>query len=69
MGRTNPNHVYSMAGCNIEQTNEESDLGVLIDNQLKFQNHSSTAISKARRILELISKSFINLSPQTFSSL
>jgi len=26
MGRTNLNHVYSMAGCNIEQTNEERDL-------------------------------------------
>jgi len=25
MGRANPNHVYSMAGCNIEQTNEERD--------------------------------------------
>jgi len=34
----NPNHVYTMAGC-IEQTNEERDLGVLIDNQLKVQNH------------------------------
>jgi len=44
MSRTNPNHVYSMAGHNIEQANEERDLGVLIDNQLKFHNHSSTAI-------------------------
>jgi len=69
MGRTNLNHVYSMVSCKIEQTNEERDLGVLIDNQLKFHNHSSTAISKARRLLGLISKSFINLSPQTFSHL
>jgi len=60
MGRTDPNHVYSMVGCNIEQTNEERDLGVLINNQLKFHNHLSTAISKARRLLGLISKSFIN---------
>jgi len=50
--------MYSMVGCNIEQTNEERDLGILIDNQLKFHNHSSTAISKARRLLGLISKIF-----------
>ena len=69
MGRTNPNHVYSMAGCDIEQTNEERDLGVLVDNQLKFHNHTFTAISKARRLLGLISKSFINLSPLVFLQL
>ena len=30
IGGTNPNHVYSMAGCSIEQTVEERDLGILI---------------------------------------
>ena len=59
MGRTNPNHVYSIAGSNIEQSNEERDLGVpiMIYNQLiiKFYYHLSTAISKARRLLRLIS--------------
>ena len=28
IGRTNPNHVYSMAGCSIEQTVEGGDLGI-----------------------------------------
>ena len=69
MGRSNPNHVYRMGGCDIEQTAEERDLGVLIDNQLKFHDHSSTATAKARRLLELISKCFINLTPLTFSCL
>ena len=54
-----------MVGCDIEQMLRQ--MGVLIDNQLKFHQHSSTAISKAtRRLLGLISKSFINLSPLTF---
>ena len=39
MGRSNSNHVYSMSGRDIEQTVEERDLGVLIDNQLKFHDH------------------------------
>ena len=34
--RSNPSHVYSMGSCDTEQTVEERDLGVLIDNELKF---------------------------------
>ena len=41
IGRTNPNHVYNMAGFGIEQTVEERDLAILIDNQLKFHDHGS----------------------------
>ena len=38
LGRTNPNHVYTMAGCGINQTSEEKDLGVNVttDDKLKF---------------------------------
>ena len=66
MGRSNPNHVYSMGGCDIEQTVEERDLGVSIDNQLKFHHYSSTAGGRAKRFLGLISKCFISLTPLTF---
>ena len=52
-----------MAGCSIEQTVEERDLGTLIDNQIKFHDHTSMVIGKARRLLGQINKSFINLSP------
>ena len=64
--RSNPNHVNSISGCDIV---EERDLGVLIDNHLKSHGHLSTAIGQVRRLLELISKSFINLSPLTFPCL
>ena len=69
MGRFNPNHVYRMGGCDIEQTGEERDPGILIDNQLKFHDHSSIATAKARRLLGLICNCFINLTPLTFSCL
>ena len=69
IGRTNPNNVYSMAGCSIEQTVEERDLRILIDNQLKFHDHVCMITGKARRLLGLINKSFINLSPLTFPHL
>ena len=49
-----------MAGCSIEQTVEERDLGILIDNQLKFHDHVCMVIGKARRLLGLAN--IINLS-------
>jgi len=62
LGYSNPNHIYSMGGKCIEQT---KDLGVLTDNQLKFHSHVTAVTSKARRLLGLIGKSFINLNFQT----
>ena len=58
-----------MSGCSIEQTVEERDLGMLINDQLKFYDHVSMVIGKARRLLGLIHKSFINSSPITFPNL
>ena len=49
IGRTNPNHVYSMAGCSIEQTVVERDLGILIDNQLKFLDHMSNSYWQSKK--------------------
>ena len=39
------------------------DLGVIIDSDMKFHSHVSSAVSRANQVLSLISKSFINLSP------
>ena len=36
LSKTNHNHVYTMAGCDIKQTSGEKDLGIIIDSQLKF---------------------------------
>ena len=65
IGRTNCNHVYTMDGCDIKQASEEKDLGIT-DSQLKFHKHAAVTVSKARRLLGMINKCFINLSPQTF---
>ena len=39
----------------------KKDLGIIIDNELKFHKHTAMAIKKANRILGLIKKSFVNL--------
>ena len=50
---------------NIENVKEEKDLGVIIDNQLKFHTHTSAAVKKANSILGLIKRSFVALDEDT----
>ena len=44
---------------------EEKDLGVIIDNQLKFHTHTSAPVKKANSILGLIKRSFVALDEDT----
>ena len=39
LGDNNPKHEYRLNGTVLEETVEERDLGVLVDNKLKFENH------------------------------
>jgi len=65
MGKNNPHHIYSMNGNPLTQSSEEKDLGVVIDENLKFHTHTAHAVSKAFRILAVINKSFVNLDEST----
>ena len=45
LGKTKFNHIYTMAGCDIKQTSEEKDLGIMNDSQLKFHKHVAATVS------------------------
>ena len=45
-----------MNGNKLSHADEKKDLGVLIDNKLKFHRQTATAIKKANRILGLVKK-------------
>ncbi len=68
-GRTNSRHVYSLNGHNLEQVHQEKDLGVIVDDQLKFHAHISTAVNKSNQIQAIIKKSFLLLDMVTVSLL
>ena len=53
----------------LQNVNEERDLGIIIDNQLKFHSHVSSISSKARKLLALIRQSFIYFDKETFPHL
>ena len=57
IGKKNHCQTYKMNGYTLEQVTEEKDLGIIIDNELKFLKHTAMAIKKANRILGLINKS------------
>ena len=58
-GRSAPDHTYQIYKQIIEQVTEEKDLGIIIDNQLKF---FIFATSKAMHMTEVIQKTFCSMS-------
>ena len=47
-----------MDSSHLESVGHTKDLGITIDNHLKFHQHCSLTISKANRTLGIVSKSF-----------
>ena len=69
IGSKNPNHEYLMNDHKLEVSESEKDLGVHIDNQLKFHIHTAAAIKKATQILGLIKKTYKTRDADTISLL
>ena len=57
---------YKMGDKEITFTNQEKDLGILVDNELKFQLHINTQVKKANQIVGLIKRSFSYLDEEMF---
>ena len=65
LGTTNQKQDYYMNGTTLESMEKERDLGIIIDNRLKFHEHAAATISKANQILAVIKKTFISLDSLT----
>merc|ERR1712240_722354 len=69
LGNQNIKHTYTMGGSNLTATNEEKDLGVLIDDKLGFDKHIRSIVKKANRMLGLIRIGFSCLDKEIFMNL
>ena len=58
IGATNANMEYTLGNYNLASVEHETDLGVVIDNNLKVNRHCTITINKANRVLGLIGRSF-----------
>ncbi len=52
---------YMMDVTTLESITEEMDLGVLIDDELKFHKHVSAAVSKSNQTLGIVKRTFDTL--------
>ena len=57
-GQNNNNHEYTMDGKVLKSADEECDLGVTFQKDLKFSKHIAVKINKANSILSLLNRSF-----------
>ena len=46
-GKNNPEHYYVLNNHVLEKSEQEKDLGVIIDKNLKFHAHTAAAVKKA----------------------
>ena len=68
-GTKNPGHSYELNGHVLEAINSEKDLGVMIDNSLKFHIHTASATKKANQILGVIKRSYRTRDKNTMATL
>ena len=62
-------HRYKIGEVELEHVSDEKDLGVLIDEDLSFEEHISTKVRKANQIMGLIRRSFTYLDEKSFVKL
>ncbi len=60
---------YILEEHELEYVDKESDLGLIIDDKLKFENHIESKINKANKIMGLIMRLFSFLDKDMFSKL
>ena len=69
IGPNNPNHEYHLNECALKSVNEQSDLGVLITSDLKWESHINKICKKANSFVYLINQAFKDHSIEMISTL
>ena len=64
-----PQFLYTLNGQELKYTSEEKDLGVTIDDKLKFNAHISNKVNTANSIMGLIRRTFTFLDKTIFTRL
>ena len=63
------NRTYNMDDVILRNVKQEKDIGVIVDDQLKFEDHMYEKIKKANNMMGLIRRSFIHLDEEIFLKL
>ena len=68
-GHKNANTDYYMNDVCLQTVRSEKDLGVIVDSDLKFHEHTAAASKKANQVLGIIKKSYVTRDARTMSTL
>ena len=68
-GRLNRNIDYKLYGQKIRVTESEKDLGVIINNDMKFKDQVASAAKKANKTLGMIKRNFKYVNKKAFEVL
>ena len=63
--QTNPHNKYTITGIDLVESDEERDLGIIVDNKLKFHIQSAHIVNEGFSILGIIKKRFESLDEHT----
>jgi len=69
LGYNNPSVDYYMDTVQLQVVKEEKDLGVVITDDLKWDNQCAAAVKQANRVLGMIKRSFTDRSKETIMAL
>lgn len=65
VGTANSHEAYHMRSTALQGSSVEKDLGVFVDEELKFRQHAASAASKANQNLAVIRRSFKKIDRET----
>ena len=68
-GKNNPEREYVLYDHILETSDQQKDLGILVDNKLKFHSHAAAAAKKANQVLGVIKKSYTTRDTYTIKTL
>ena len=60
---------YILDDSKLAHTSEEKDLGLIVDNNLKFEKHVTSKVNTANKVMGLIRRSFDFLDSEMFAKL
>jgi len=66
LGKNNNKHQYAMGSTAIENVNNEKDIGVSFDSELKCNEHISLKVKKANQTIGMIRNTFTCMDPDIF---
>lgn len=68
-GHNNPKRTYTLNGQVLDPITSEKDLGVMVDDKLKFHVHTAAATKKANQVLGVIKRTYKTRDKETITTL